>query len=216
MHSKRFIVSAGNLQELKQSIGELEYLIEFRLTDPGLTSEFTQATKMPDFSNAGPVVTYGLFQVLNAMTDGVIAAVIILVSLVLILIAMLCIRFTMLATIEEDYREISVMKAIGIAEKDIKRLYLMKYVFMAGFASVLDHIASLGVNRLFVSNIMLYMGKAPATLLHFRDSVISRWNNICHGCSVLSNSTAAFSFHFRGGCSPYREPGRYTDHSKPA
>lgn len=167
VHSKRFIVSDGNLQELKQSIGEMEYLIEFRLTDPGLTSEFTQAYQNAGLPNAGPVVTYGLFQVLNAMTDGVIAAVIILVSLVLILIAMLCIRFTMLATIEEDYREISVMKAIGIAEKDIKRLYLMKYVFMAGFASVLGYIASLGVNRLFVSNIMLYMGKAPATLLHF-------------------------------------------------
>ncbi|KAA2301891.1 ABC transporter permease, partial [Clostridioides difficile] len=82
VHSKRFIVSAGNLQELKQSIGEMEYLIEFRLTDPGLTSEFTQAYQNAGLPNAGPVVTYGLFQVLNAMTDRVIAAVIILVSLV--------------------------------------------------------------------------------------------------------------------------------------
>ncbi|WP_339272467.1 FtsX-like permease family protein [Paenibacillus sp. FSL W8-0426] len=167
VHSKRFVVSPDNLMELKQGVGEMEYLIEFRLTDPGKTGEFTQAYQNAGLPNAGPVVTYGLFQLLNAMTDGVIAAVIILVSLVLILIAMLCIRFTMLATIEEDYREISVMKAIGIAEKDIKKLYLMKYVFMAGFASLLGYVASLGVNRLFVSNILLYMGKAPATLLHF-------------------------------------------------
>ncbi|WP_427050544.1 ABC transporter permease [Paenibacillus sp. TC-CSREp1] len=167
VHSKRFIVSPNDWQELKQGVGEMEYLIEFRLNDPSKTSEFTQAYQNAGLPNAGPVVTYGLFQVLNAMTDGIIAAVIILVSLVLILIAMLCIRFTMLATIEEDYREISVMKAIGIAEKDIKRLYLVKYVFMAGVASVLGYVASLGVNKLFVSNIMLYMGKAPATLLHF-------------------------------------------------
>ncbi|MCK6075320.1 ABC transporter permease [Paenibacillus silvae] len=167
VHSKRFIVSPNDWQELKQGVGEMEYLIEFRLNDPAKTSDFTQAYQNAGLPNAGPVVTYGLFQVLNAMTDGIIAAVIILVSLVLILIAMLCIRFTMLATIEEDYREISVMKAIGIAEKDIKRLYLVKYVFMAGVASVLGYVASLGVNKLFVSNIMLYMGKAPATLLHF-------------------------------------------------
>lgn len=167
VHSKRFVVSSDNLMELKQGVGEMEYLIEFRLTDPGQTGEFTQAYQNAGLPNVGPVVTYGLFQLLNAMTDGVIAAVIILVSLVLILIAMLCIRFTMLATIEEDYREISVMKAIGIAEKDIKKLYLMKYVFMAGFASLLGYVSSLGVNRLFVSNILLYMGKAPATLLHF-------------------------------------------------
>ncbi|MGF6352528.1 putative ABC transport system permease protein [Paenibacillus sp. 4624] len=167
VHSKRFIVSPNDLEQLKQGVGEMEYLIEFRLHDPAKTSEFTQAYQNAGLPNAGPVVTYGLFQLLNGMTDGIIAAVIILVSLVLILIAMLCIRFTMLATIEEDYREISVMKAIGIAEKDIKRLYLVKYVFMAGFASILGYVASLGVNQLFVSNIMLYMGKAPATLLHF-------------------------------------------------
>ncbi|MGD0033398.1 FtsX-like permease family protein [Paenibacillus illinoisensis] len=167
IHSKRFIVSPAALEELKQGVGEMEYLIEFRLKEPGLTGEFTQTYQNAGLPNAGPLVTYGLFQLLNAMTDGVIAAVIILVSLVLILIAMLCIRFTMLATIEEDYREISVMKAIGIAEKDIKKLYLMKYVFMAGLASLLGYVASLVVNRLFVSNILLYMGKAPATLLHF-------------------------------------------------
>ncbi|MET3940633.1 putative ABC transport system permease protein [Paenibacillus sp. PvP094] len=167
IHSKRFIVSPAALEELKQGVGEMEYLIEFRLKEPGRIGEFTQAYQNAGLPNAGPVVTYGLFQLLNAMTDGVIAAVIILVSLVLILIAMLCIRFTMLATIEEDYREISVMKAIGIAEKDIKKLYLMKYVFMAGLASLLGYVTSLGVNRLFVSNILLYLGKAPATLLHF-------------------------------------------------
>ncbi|WP_258377787.1 ABC transporter permease [Paenibacillus illinoisensis] len=167
IHSKRFIVSPAALEELKQGVGEMEYLIEFRLKEPGLTGEFTQTYQNAGLPNAGPLVTYGLFQLLNAMTDGVIAAVIILVSLVLILIAMLCIRFTMLATIEEDYREISVMKAIGIAEKNIKKLYLMKYVFMAGLASLLGYVASLVVNRLFVSNILLYMGKAPATLLHF-------------------------------------------------
>ncbi|MEO2206744.1 FtsX-like permease family protein [Paenibacillus pabuli] len=167
IHSKRFIVSPAALEELKQGVGEMEYLIEFRLKEPGRIGEFTQAYQNAGLPNAGPVVTYGLFQLLNAMTDGVIAAVIILVSLVLILIAMLCIRFTMLATIEEDYREISVMKAIGIAEKDIKKLYLMKYVFMAGLASLLGYVTSLGVNRLFVSNILLYLGKAPATLLQF-------------------------------------------------
>lgn len=167
IHSKRFIVSPAALEELKQGVGEMEYLIEFRLKEPGRIGEFTQAYQNAGLPNAGPVVTYGLFQLLNAMTDGVIAAVIILVSLVLILIAMLCIRFTMLATIEEDYREISVMKAIGIAEKDIKKLYLMKYVFMAGLASLLGYVISLGVNKLFVSNILLYLGKAPATLLHF-------------------------------------------------
>ncbi|MCZ4151332.1 ABC transporter permease, partial [Escherichia coli] len=84
VHSKRFVVSPDNLMELKQGVGEMEYLIEFRLTDLGQIGEFTQAYQNAGLPNAGPVVAYGLFQLLNAMTDGVIAAVIILVSLVLI------------------------------------------------------------------------------------------------------------------------------------
>ncbi len=37
------------------------------------------------------------------------------------LIAMLCIRFTIITSMEEDYREIGVMKAIGITSKDIQK-----------------------------------------------------------------------------------------------
>ena len=42
-------------------------------------------------------------------------AVILLVSAAAVLIALLCIRFALLAEIEEDYREIGVMKALGSA-----------------------------------------------------------------------------------------------------
>lgn len=40
------------------------------------------------------------------------------------LIAMLCIRFTIITSMEEDYREIGVMKAIGIHNKDIQKNYI--------------------------------------------------------------------------------------------
>lgn len=167
IHSKRFVISQGEFQTLKQNTGESEYLIEFRLRDSKMISEFTQAYQNTSLPNGGPVVNYNLFQLLNALTDGVVAAVVILVSLILIVIAVLCIRFTMLATIEEDYREISVMKAIGISERDIKKLYLSKYVVMAGLGSISGFLASLGVNRLFMSNMMLYIGAAPKTWLHY-------------------------------------------------
>ncbi|OAX47861.1 ABC transporter permease YtrF [Paenibacillus sp. AD87] len=167
IHSKRFVISQAEFQTLKQNTGESEYLIEFRLRDSKMISDFTQAYQNTSLPNAGPVVNYNLFQLLNALTDGVVAAVVILVSLILIVIAVLCIRFTMLATIEEDYREISVMKAIGISENDIKKLYLSKYVVMAGLGSIAGFLASLWVNRLFMSNMMLYMGEAPKTWLYY-------------------------------------------------
>ncbi|MGM1048820.1 MAG: FtsX-like permease family protein [Bacillota bacterium] len=94
-----------------------------------------------------------------------ISAVIILVSILLIIIAILCLRFTIIATIEEDYREIGVMKAIGIPQRDIKKIYLAKYIVMAAIASGFGYLASLGVMRLFTENISLYLGAAPKNLL---------------------------------------------------
>ena len=55
------------------------------------------------------------------MSDAAVAMVIILISVLLIMIAALCIRLTFLATMDEDMREIGVMKAIGISKKDIKK-----------------------------------------------------------------------------------------------
>ena len=46
--------------------------------------------------------------------------------------ALLCIRFTLLSQIEEDYREIGVMKAIGIRIAGMKQIYLIKYAILGG------------------------------------------------------------------------------------
>lgn len=56
------------------------------------------------------------------------SAVLIVVSLCLILIAFLILRFTIIFTLQDDFKEIGVMKAIGLKEFDIKRVYLIKYL----------------------------------------------------------------------------------------
>ncbi|MDQ0169694.1 ABC transporter permease [Paenibacillus tundrae] len=187
IHSKRFVISTHDFQMLQQSTGEMEYLIEFRLLDPSKTNEFIQTYQAAGLPNSGPLVTYGLFQLLNALTDGVVAAVIIMVSLILIVIAICCIRFTMLATIEEDYREISVMKAIGISGRDIRTLYLSKYVVIAGLACIVGYLSSIFVNRLFTSNILLYMGTTPTTWLNEAISLfaVAAIFAIVLGCCIL-------------------------------
>ncbi len=165
--SKRFVVNKDDFDTLKKNLGEIEYLIEFQLTDLKKISEFSNAYQASNLPKKGPSIDYNLFKTLNAITDGIVAAVIILVSLVLIVIAILCLRFTILATIEEDYREIGVMKAIGIQPHDIKRIYLAKYIVMAAFASVAGYLASLFLGRLFTANIMLYIGSASKSILKY-------------------------------------------------
>ncbi|MCM1184683.1 MAG: ABC transporter permease [Roseburia sp.] len=63
--------------------------------------------------------------------DMLIAAILIVVSICLILIAFLVLRFTIVFTLQEDFKEIGIMKAIGIRDSGIKGLYLTKYLALS-------------------------------------------------------------------------------------
>jgi putative ABC transport system permease protein len=106
-----------------------------------------------------------LFRTLNALTDGIVAAVVIVLSLLLILIAILCLRFILIASIEEDYREIGVMKAIGMRQRQIRRIYLAKYLAVGGLAALVGYGASVPLGEILAGNITRYMGSAPGTPL---------------------------------------------------
>jgi putative ABC transport system permease protein len=56
------------------------------------------------------------------------SAILIIVSICLILISFLILRFTIIFTLQDDFKEIGVMKAIGLREFDIKKVYLIKYL----------------------------------------------------------------------------------------
>lgn len=167
VHSKRFLVNEVDYEMLKKNIGEIEYLIEFQLADFSKLSEFSNTYQSSNLPNTGPTVDYNSFKILNAITDGIVAAVIILVSFLLIIIAILCLRLTILATIEEDYQEIGVMKAIGIEPKYIKRIYLVKYIAIAASACIVGYLVSLFFSPLFTANKMLYAVTAAQNILQY-------------------------------------------------
>lgn len=120
----------NDFAEIK-SLGSTEYLIEFRLKDLSALGAFETAYASAGLEANGPTITYPLFKTLNALSDGMMIAVILLVSVLVVAIAFMCIRFTLLAKIEDDYREIGVMKAIGLRLSDIKKIYLAKYTAIA-------------------------------------------------------------------------------------
>lgn len=61
------------------------------------------------------------------MMDIITAVVMVVVSVCLVLISMVILRFTIHFTMSEEFREIGVMKAIGIPERKIRGLYVIKY-----------------------------------------------------------------------------------------
>ena len=165
VHSKRFVVHEDDYAGLLKHFAETEFLIEFLLTDASQVDRFSQDYQASDLPKKGVSVDRNMFRTLNGLSDGIVAGVVIVLSLLLMIIAILCLRFTILATIEEDTKEIGVMKAIGIARRDIKRIYLAKYALMGFLASVLGYVMSLILGQFLSSNITLYIGQASKGLL---------------------------------------------------
>jgi putative ABC transport system permease protein len=160
--SKRFLVSEADYAALRDS-GSVEYLIEFRLDDLASIGDFETAYVAAGLEANGPTITYPQFRTLNGLSDGLLIAVILLISVLVVAIAFLCIRFTLLARIEDDYREIGVMKAIGLRVSDVRRLYLAKYAAIAAAGSVAGFVLSFAFRGVLLENIRLYMGESERT-----------------------------------------------------
>ncbi len=162
--SKRFLVSDRDYAELTP-FGSTEYLIEFRLKDLVDLAAFETDYASAKLEANGPALTYPLFRTLNAISDGLMIAVIFLVSALVVAIAFLCIRFTLLAKIEDDYREIGVMKAIGLRLSDMKKIYVAQYAAIAVTASAAGFALSFLFRGMLLQNIRLYMGESGRSAL---------------------------------------------------
>ena len=157
--SKRFLVSSHDYAEIRD-LGNREYLIEFRLKDMSGLSAFETAYISAGLEANGPILTYPLFKMLNAISDGIMIGVLLLISVLVVAIAFLCIRFTLLAKIEDDYREIGVMKAIGLRVSDIKKIYLAKYMVIGAAGCILGLLLSFLFRDMLLENIRLSMGES--------------------------------------------------------
>lgn len=157
--SKRFLVSENDYAAIKD-VGSTEYLIEFRLKDISEIGTFETAYTSAGLETNGPTITYPLFKMLNAISDGLMIVVILLVSALVVAITFMCIRFTLLAKIEDDYREIGVMKAMGLRVSDIQKIYLAKYTVIAAVGSILGFSLSFVFRDMLLENIRLYMGES--------------------------------------------------------
>lgn len=160
--SKRFLVSKNDYDDLKIH-GSMEYLIEFRLKDVSQLSAFENAYASEGLEANGPAVTYQLFKLMNALSDGLLIAIILLVSALVVAITFMCIRFALLTKIEGDYREIGVMKAIGLRISDIKKIYLAKYAMISALGCVVGFGLSFMLKDMLLENIKLYMGESNNT-----------------------------------------------------
>ncbi|MGN0655785.1 MAG: FtsX-like permease family protein [Ruminiclostridium sp.] len=83
--------------------------------------------------------------------DMIVTGILLVVSLILIAIAFVVLRFTISFTLSEEFREIGVMKAIGIGNMKIRGLYLVKYAALSVIGSVIGLALSFPFGELLMS-----------------------------------------------------------------
>lgn len=130
--STRFLVSEADLDALLAAGGGApEIIVEYLLTDPALAGDLERAYSADASLPAnGQVVTHSMIRLLHTISDGLAAVALMLVALLLVAIALLAVRFVIRGRLEDDARTIGTMKAIGIADREITRMYLARYTVM--------------------------------------------------------------------------------------
>ena len=83
--------------------------------------------------------------------DMIITGLILVVSLILIIISFTVLRFTIAFTLSEEFREIGVMKAIGIRNIKIRGLYLTKYFAISVVGAAIGFVFSYPFGKMLMS-----------------------------------------------------------------
>ncbi len=130
----------------------------------------------------------GSMDILNQayIFDMIITGLILIMSLILIIISFVILRFTIAFTLSEEFREIGVMKAIGIRSIKIRGLYLTKYAAISVVGVALGLILSYPFGKMLINR---------STEFIIIDSGSNAFANI--GCAVL---VAAIILLFCLGC----------------
>lgn len=163
--STRILLSEEDYQTLAGQIGEYEHLIEAYFTDSNLASSFQTTYEDADLPRNGQAVTYTMMFLLSAFTDLTTVFLMLVVSIILILIAFICLRFVITVALEEDITEIGVLKAIGFTNQGIRQLYLGKYRFLALIATILGFIMAILLSSSLTNRINTTFGEMSLTAL---------------------------------------------------
>lgn len=167
MGNTRFILAEEDYkifaadEESKTMAGSIFYI------DTDDTDAVAGAVSEINLAFNGPASTIKMTYVM----DMLIAGVMLIVSVLLIITAFIVLRFTIGFTISEEFREIGVMKAIGIRNYKIRTLYIVKYLGLAVVGSAIGFFASIPFGKMLLNSVTKTM------VLESEDSILI--NLIC-------------------------------------
>lgn len=149
MGIKRCIISRGDFEEAVLNSG-LPYGRMYSVSCNDF-EKFEQSYNDAGFST---VFSCGRSMIkMSYVMDMIVAAVLLLVSLCLVIISVIMLRFNIVFTVNEDYKEIGIMKAIGIPDGAIRRLYLSKYFVIALVGAAFGFVVSIPFGRMLIEQV---------------------------------------------------------------
>ena len=110
-----------------------------------------------EFKKENPEITIGIDKPTIKMCyffNLLMAGIMVVIGICLILVSFLILRFTIVFTLQEDYKEIGIMKAIGIRDIRIKGIYLLKYFVIASAGSAVGMGFSFLFSKILLSQVM--------------------------------------------------------------
>lgn len=117
----------------------------------------------------GSVSTLKTTYIMNILTAGML----LVVSICLILVSFVILRFTIGFTIAEEFREIGVMKAVGIKNQSIRGIYLVKYFGIAVIGAVIGYMLSVPFGNMMLSSVSenMVLGNDNSVLIGILSSI---------------------------------------------
>lgn len=153
--NSRFIMSREDMQKLLENETIYDY---YRggicyIDTEDVTAVASAASKVPGVVFSG---SRSIIKVAYVM-EMIIAFIMLVLSVCLVIVSFVVLKFSITFTIMKEFRQIGVLKAIGLQNGRIRSLYIIKYFIMALAGAVLGFFGSIPFSRLLVNSVSRQM-----------------------------------------------------------
>ncbi|MGO1929517.1 MAG: FtsX-like permease family protein [Microbacterium gubbeenense] len=122
--SRRLLVDEADLPAIREAGTGSEWLIQFDLTDPAEATAVTDRYYAANLPANGPALDLASFRLLAGLTDGLVAAAVLVVAALLAAIAALTLSIAVRTSVSAQLRQIGMLRAIGLPRSRIRGITL--------------------------------------------------------------------------------------------
>ena len=162
--SRRLLVADADLDALRADSSGSEWLVEFWLTDPGLAPRVYDDYLAAGLPANGPMVDLTTFQLLNGISDGLIAAAMLVVAGLLAGVAAMLLSIVVRTSISSAAPQIGVLRAIGLRGRPLRALVLGRHFALITGGALIGALAAIALTPLATESMRIRFGGDPSPM----------------------------------------------------